>query len=150
MSDWGPLLSHPIPKDMKVMGNSDCSYYHCGSICYAAKNTTSTIPGKGIMYWNLQWDVPLGWVRGEPLNLQWDPLVLLQTRSVEMDYTGNGTHIERGEQRGVLVWHMLPSPSPFPHAWEYCLSLTNTCGMHNQVKLLKLQPHKQLGVRLQV
>lgn len=43
-----------------------------------------TIPGKGINYWNLQWDIPPGWVsylaplgEGEPLHLQWDPMVLL-------------------------------------------------------------------------
>ena len=51
-------------------------------------------PGKGIIYWDLQWDIPPGWVsysaplvEGKPLNLCWDRIVLLQARTTEMDYT---------------------------------------------------------------
>lgn len=41
-------------------------------------------PGKGVIYWNLQWDDSLGWVsysiclgEGELLSLHWHPVVLL-------------------------------------------------------------------------
>lgn len=69
------------------------------------------IPGKGIGYRNLQWDVTPGWVSylvplggEELLSLPWDPIVLLQAGPVEMHYTWNGTHTtERGEKVGVLV-----------------------------------------------
>ena len=51
---------------------------------------------------------------GVLLNLYWDSVVLLQAGPVERYYTCNGTHtIERKEKRGVLVWHILPSTSPY-------------------------------------
>lgn len=62
--------------------------------------------GKGIVCWNLHWDVPPGWVNyfsplgeGELLSLHGVPGVLLQARPVETDYTWNGTGtMERGEK----------------------------------------------------
>ena len=71
---------------------------------------------KGIIYGNLQWDVPWEWVsyitppgEGELLNLPWDPTVLLQAGLVETHYAWNRTHTpERGEKVGVPVWHSPP------------------------------------------
>ena len=78
--------------------------------------------------------VPLG--EGDLLSFYWDP-VLLKARPVEMHYTWNGAHpFERGENMGVLVWHILP------HSISSCLTVllpsANMNGMHNQVKFLKL------------
>lgn len=43
------------------------------------------MPEKGIIYWNLQWDVSLGWVNyfaplleEELPNFHWDSIILLQ------------------------------------------------------------------------
>ena len=79
--------------------------------------------------------VPLG--EGDLLNLYWDPVVLLKGRPVEIHCTCNGAyHIKRGENMGVLVWHILPQcifsclTVLLPPAYMY--------GMHNQVKFLKL------------
>lgn len=74
------------------------------------------MPRKGVIYWNLKWDVPPGGVsyfiplgEGELLHLHWDPIVLLQAELAEMHYTWNGTPTtERGEKVGVLVWYILP------------------------------------------
>lgn len=50
-------------------------------------------PRKGIIYWNLQRHIPLGWVnhficlgKGELCNLYWDPIVLVQAGPIEMHY----------------------------------------------------------------
>ena len=52
------------------------------------------MPGKGVIPWNLQWNVPPECVsyftslgKGELLNLHWYPNVLLQVRPAEMYYT---------------------------------------------------------------
>ena len=51
------------------------------------RTPSPTTPGKGVIYWKLQWDVLLGWMsyftplgEGELLSLHWDPTVLLQAR----------------------------------------------------------------------
>lgn len=82
--------------------------------------------GKGIIYWNLQWEAPLGWMsdftplgEGELLSLHWEPSVLLQAGPAETHYTWNGTHtIGKGGEYGELAY---PTPSPSPHAWQYFL-----------------------------
>ena len=72
--------------------------------------------------------VPLG--EGDLLNLYWDPVVLLKGRPVEIHYTCNGAyHIKRGENMGVLVWHIL---SQSISSWLTVLHpLANMYGMHN-------------------
>lgn len=77
-------------------------------------------PGKGTVYWNLPWDVILGWVNyftplgeAELLSLRWDPVGLVQDGCVETHYTWNGTCTsERGQKAGILVWHILPPVHP--------------------------------------
>lgn len=80
------------------------------------------MPGKVVVYWNLQWNIPLGWARyfaplgeGNLLSFHWDPVVLLQVESVKMQYVWNGTHHWKrgGDGRLGLA---CPAPSPSPHA----------------------------------
>lgn len=78
--------------------------------------TSNTIkPGKEDIQWNLRWNIPLEWVsyfvplgERELLSLQWNPIVLLQARPVEMNYAWNETGTTEGGQGegGVLVWHI--------------------------------------------
>lgn len=92
---------------------------------------------KGIIYWNLQWDFPPGWVsyftpRDEKklFSLRWDPIILLQAWPTETDYTWNDTHHERGEK--VRTWsgichqvHLLvpdSTASSRQQAWSYSQS----------------------------
>lgn len=96
-------------------GHFPCSYY--GSTCYTAKNSKPTALGKGVTYWNLQWDISLGWVSyfvplGERKSLSPHryPIVLLQARHMEIHYTWNGIcTIKRGEKVGGLVCY---NPAP--------------------------------------
>lgn len=47
--------------------------------------------------------------KGKLLNFHWDPGIPLPAEPVEMYYIWDGTDtIERGEQIGILVWHVLP------------------------------------------
>ena len=87
--------------------------------CAMLLRTPSLIgPGKGIIYWNLQLDVPQGWVNefaplgeGKLLNLHWDPFVLLQAGPVEMHYIWTRILTTKRRQKvGVLTWH-IPNPS---------------------------------------
>lgn len=63
--------------------------------CAVLLRTLSPIKaGKRIICWDLQWDIPPGWVSysaplhgKELLNLPWDPIVLLQARTIGMDCT---------------------------------------------------------------
>lgn len=81
--------------------------------------------GKAIIYWNLQWGMPLEWVsyltpvgRGELLNLHWD-LVSLLPELLKLT-------ILMQTEEGILVWHIsLPvhlllsdnAASPSQHVW---------------------------------
>lgn len=44
----------------KVVGNSHCPNSHHGSMCYTVENTKSHCSWEVIIFWNLQWDIPLG------------------------------------------------------------------------------------------
>lgn len=96
-------------------------------------------PGEVVIYWNLSWNFPLGWVidfallskgnysisTGIPLSSYY-PDLLKHTICT----------IERREKVGVLVWHILPqsisSFLPVLPTWD------NMYAMHNQVKFPKL------------
>lgn len=47
-----------------------------------------------------------GW--GELLSLPWDPIVFLQTGSIETHYACYGKCAVEGGTDGVLVWHISP------------------------------------------
>lgn len=77
--------------------------------CTMLLRTPSPImSGKSTIYWNLQWNVPPGWVsfftplgEGELPNLHWGSVVLLQAGPVETHYTCNGIGtFEREEKVG--------------------------------------------------
>lgn len=101
-------------------------------MCYAAENRNLATSGKGILHWNLQWDIPLRWVNyfifpgaGKLFNLPWDSTVLLQTGPVKMCYTWDGTcPIGKRENRSGLPYPF-PGPSlplltaqpPGQHVW---------------------------------
>lgn len=86
-------------------------------------------PEKGIIYWNLQWEVLLGWVsyfallrEEELLSLHWDPIVLLQARPVETYYICNGIcTIKRGGENGGPGLAYLPSPSQMANTDVYMI-----------------------------
>lgn len=61
---------------------------------YVAEKTSPVTSGNGIICWNLQWDIPGGWINyftplgeGELLNLHLDPIVPLQPGPLKTHYT---------------------------------------------------------------
>lgn len=87
---------------------------------------TSIMPGRGIIYWYLQWDVPLGWVS------YLYPSVRATAQSpfgsccpaVETHYTWNGRGTtERGKKVGILVSH-------FPHPEHLTSESAATSSQH--------------------
>ena len=95
------------------------------------------MPGKGIIYWNLQWDVPLGWVsyfaplgKGELLNLHSDPVVLLQAEPLETRYAWSGTHNieteEKVEAQSVISCPQSISSTVLPPTGIICTSRSSS------------------------
>lgn len=120
------------------MGNSHCFTSHCGSTCYAAENTEPNPDGErnyllefAIAHlmrillhapgWGRTTQSPLGWTVVS--RTYWNTWYLKH----EKHDTWNGTYtIERGENVGSLVWHILPpvylltsnsAASPGQHVW---------------------------------
>lgn len=104
MARWTKVLfSHLIhlihnTYGVEVVGDSHCPDSHHESVCYAVEKTKRYHAWKGIIYWNFQWDVSLGWVNyltplgeGEVLSLWWALIVRLQAGPVETRCTWNGT-----------------------------------------------------------
>lgn len=121
---------------------------HCPNSTFNQSAMLLRIPspimlGKGIVYWNLQWDVPVGMVsyftplgEGELLNFHWDPFVLLQAGPAETHYTHA---VEKGENMEVLVWPTSPLVHLLmPDSTASPTPTNNRYNIHNQVKLLKL------------
>ena len=100
-------------------------------MCYAAENTKPLMSGKGIIYWNLDWDIlPKGVIYFAPLSGEelhsphWDPVVLLQTGPAGTLYLKCTHTTERGDKVGPGL--TCPAPSPSPLACQCCL-LQPTC-----------------------
>lgn len=89
------------------------------------RKTSSVLPGKGVVYWNWQWNNLQGWVsncvplgKEELHTFHWDHIVLLQAGSDEMYYTLNGPHTtERREKVRVLSGSTASALSPGRHVW---------------------------------
>ena len=95
--------------------------------------------GKGVIYWNLQWDIRPGWVsyfthlgEGELFSLHWN-LVLLQAGPVETSYIWNETQTigKRGESEGPGLAYLTSTVLPLPD---------NMYGIYNQVNSKNSQP----------
>lgn len=101
------------------------------------------VPEKGIIYQNLQWDVPPGWVSyfsplGEAelldltgILLSCYRLHLLRLTLPGMEHAGD----EEGTGRGIFIWHI----SPLVHFLTLDSAVSPSMyGMNNQVGFLEL------------
>lgn len=131
---------------MEFLDDGHCPYSRHGSMCYSTEDTESYHAWE--RHYLLQFTVghPMGWVsyfkplcEGKLLSHRWDPIVLLQARSIETHYTGM-EHASLKEERRQGFWSGVSCPHSSPHTWQFCPppALVNMCSMHNQVKFLKL------------
>lgn len=111
---------------MEIVGDSHCPDPTVDQCAMLLRIGNLAAPGKGILHWNLQWDIPLRWVNyfifpgaGKLLCLPWDSIVLLQTGPVKMCYTWDGTcPIGKRENRSGLPY---PFPGPSLLSWQHSL-----------------------------
>lgn len=126
MPDWGTLPSHTNTVKVSKLQKTAIAMTLTVDLCAILLGMAGSIlPGKGVVHWNLQWDILRRWAsyfaplgEEEPHNLHWDPIVLLQAGLVEIHYTLNGTHTtERGEKVRVLSGSTASASSPGKHVW---------------------------------
>ena len=104
----------------------------------AARTLSPNTSGRGIIYWNLQWDVPLRCVcysefLGETrlLKCHWDPTVSATSQiywnALYLEY-----NVERGRRGGSRSG--IPHPQAISSLLTALPSPANLCGIHNQVR----------------
>ena len=114
---------------VEITGNSHCPLT-VNQYAVLLTILSSITPGKGVMYKNLQltrMSELLYTTEGGLLSLHWNPIVVLQTGSVEAHYVWDGTcTTEIGEKVRIFVWHIPPldhllmpgsAPSPGQYVW---------------------------------
>lgn len=104
----------------------------------AVRTLSPNTPGRGIIYWNLQWDVPLRCVSyfeflGETklLKCHWDPTVSA-TSQIYWNALYLECNVERGRRWGSRSG--ISHPESISSLLTVLPSLANLCGIHNQVR----------------
>lgn len=136
MPAWAPLLGHPTLQRYVSHRRQPAVALTLPVDQHAILlRTLSPInPGSGVIWWNLRWDVPQPWVRGNDSVSTGTSFSCCNPHLLNCTHYWNGIcAIEEGERWEFCSSisapaHLLPMLPPLPHKYS----------MHSQVKLLKL------------